>query len=74
MIIHLILVLVGVYLFNSGAIMNNEEFIKKILSILPNASFDVDNYGQIIIYTNKEFRGKDLVEFNSKRGEDDIPF
>lgn len=33
--------------------MDMDELFRKILSILPNASFDEDNDGQIIIYTDK---------------------
>lgn len=32
---------------------SSQNIIDVILSVLPEASFDTDNYGQIIVYTNK---------------------
>lgn len=37
---------------------NLDNLMSKILSILPNAQFDEDNDGQIVIYTNLQ-QGKD---------------
>lgn len=34
--------------------MNFDELMTAILKILPEASFDEDNDGQIVIYTNME--------------------
>lgn len=31
----------------------SQKIIDAIIAVLPEASFDVDNYGQVIIYTNK---------------------
>jgi len=32
--------------------MNHDEFMNRMLTAFPNASYDVDNDGQFLIYTN----------------------
>lgn len=32
--------------------MQSQELARKIAELFPNASYDVDNYGQLIIYTD----------------------
>jgi len=50
--------------------MNYEEMQKKILEILPNASFEEDLHGQIVIYTGVEESGDDIVPFDSIEEEE----
>lgn len=33
--------------------MNFNQLVTEILKVLPEATFDEDSYGQIVIYTNK---------------------
>lgn len=41
-----------------------KNIIDAIRAVLPEASFDTDNYGQIVIYTNKsEDENGDWVDF-----------
>ncbi|MCI0557190.1 MAG: hypothetical protein MN733_01755 [Nitrososphaera sp.] len=42
--------------------MTFDELIRKILEILPYATLDEDNYGQIIIYTDM----KNILDENGK--------
>lgn len=50
--------------------MNMSDLIAIIRSALPQASFDVDNYGQIIIYTNLMEQDGKIVEMTDTDFED----
>jgi hypothetical protein len=42
-----------------------DEFEKKIREVLPKCQIETDNYGQIIIYTNKvELSGKEVWDMD----------
>lgn len=51
--------------------MDFGEFEAKIRSILPGADIQTDNYGQIVVYTNKAVLvgTSQVVEFDSNAGE-----
>ena len=52
--------------------MQYQELKSKISGILPNADFGEDNYGQLIIYTNKMVMEDDVVvDFEEELGECD---
>ncbi len=36
---------------SKDVLMNNSDFEKAVCAVIPDAAFEVDNYGQIIIYT-----------------------
>jgi hypothetical protein len=42
--------------------MTFDELVGKILQVLPNATFDKDNYGQLIIYTDCTTDSNDNVQ------------
>lgn len=39
-----------------------EADLRKMVSVFPNASYGIDNDGQIVIYTNLTFYGAEIVE------------
>jgi len=43
--------------------MKYVEFKKLIYDLIPNASVEVDDEGQIIIYTDKQLKDGDVVKF-----------
>lgn len=49
--------------------MNIEQFKSAILSVCPEASFDEDNYGQIIVYTNLSEKDGEAVQFEESKTE-----
>jgi len=51
---------------NSSFPTNFPELIRLVRQILPQASFGVDNYGQVVVYTNLSEIGVEgeLVEFS----------
>lgn len=48
--------------------MTEKEMIEKVLFIFPNMTLGEDNSGQLIIYTDTEIVGGDVVPFNERNG------
>ena len=53
--------------------MNHYDFMTKLTKIAPNASDDVDNYGQVIIYTHLKYNDEtgEYEEMSEKDFEDE---
>lgn len=52
--------------------LTREEMERRIREVLPGASFDEDNDGQIVIYTDKMSDGNDgLTDFVAPEGDEE---
>ena len=47
--------------------MNHYDFMTKLTQIAPNASDDVDNYGQVIIYTHLKYNDETVLKLTLGR-------
>lgn len=44
--------------------MNIQDAIQSIREVFPNATFEEDNYGQVVIYTDKRVKDGVLAPFD----------
>ncbi len=47
------------------------DLVRQIRAVIPTASFEFDNYGQIVVYTGKFLRDDDQTLYDCPTGEDE---